>query len=1543
MATETSDVAFQELPGLRIRPLSFIDGACEDDTLLRHHILAPVKAALLPQIAWRDVGRDDVLGQDTVRVSMYPGVPGDVLLMFDLADRNHFRQFTTDGQPFVQGFRKIFVPGNWLRRHLLADRALHLNEDQVVSAGAPRVDYLRDLMGQMAPKSADAPLNVLFAPLHGNWADRHGEPMSMRSAMAPYLDALRARIALVEVEDGRNKDFKRPITRELLDADIVITDYTSVIYEAWALGKPVIFLRWLTGDRIMEKAPHCAEAHIYRERIGHHVESFSDLLALLAEGRDLGLGQGVEPFMADYLDNWSGAMAAPKMARLLERQADPDLEQRDRKARRDLDAAAKAKDWGAAETLLSDLLLWNPDEAGLYDLFARSMNAQGKWWQELDALEQAVALSGNNAALLVRLGDARARMGRPRAAAEAYAEAIRLAPKKAGADLHYKLGFACEAPGHDGPADLRGAAEAYKAACAHTPTGPAARFGVGALHAAAGRWKEAQAAYQARLAGDPLNAELHQRLGMAHDRCYEWPEAEAAYLKALALDPSQAGWHYRLGFVRERQEKHDLAAVSYLRAADLSKTHQGDWFYRAGHVLEKAGRLEEAAAAFLKVQPKSEPPALADPYHAMLLAERAGLLQAELARSPNADAIWASYSEVLEAQGDFPGAAKAITEAVLRAPALNDAYIKRQATLEAKLRAPRVIEARLAHDCTRPQDWLRYATVLEALGRIDEAIDAQQQAVLRSNDHMPDWHHHLGQLLMRAGRLAEACAAFRDQKILQRAHGVDESKFKSQPAVSETAGYREFFDVLPLMPQTALYESFGGEGCSDNPLAIFNQVQADPRFAGWKHFWVVDDILKAPPELRNRRDVFFVLKETLLYRRLLCCVSYLVNNATFPFYYVRKEGQEYLNTWHGTPLKTLGYDIEATPMQRANTARNLIQATMFIAPNAHTEHVMLDRYGVRNLFTGRSLLTGYPRIDMLVNAKDAEKDRIRQRLGLDPSKPVVLFAPTYRGHWATPELEAEALAETLERMKSQDYNLVFRGHYFAEKFILEMNLPVTIAPHAIDTCSLLSVVDVLVTDYSSIFYDFLITRRPVIHFVPDWDYYAETRGVYFGKDQVPGLVCETEDALLAALDACVRAPEAQISQQYLDDMKRYCALEDGKASERVVEALFFNPTAPIKPKLPTGARHILVHGGDLADGAQHAALRGFLAQTKALGHVNTLVVDRRVVINDEMRMGNARAILDRADVLIRFGKACFSLEETWVNVKLTTPGYRATPAMQAVFDASLEHEVCRLFGHAHFDVVIDLDAQRQFWGNVLSAVPASMHMIRLPADIIGETRRAAPGLERVVHLLPRFGHLLSETDQLLSVNRLALAELGVTPGKFAVLPVCVSDAEIEARRVAPIDDPAILAFVSQPGPCLLGMPGNDPVAARHMVEALGEMRNVGHEAVLVLMCSSGAQVAFNRLVAAHRLTEWVRLAPDMQDILPLVAKADVVVVSQAMQFGAHVAAEARQIGKPVVTLQPGSSTRETSDALIAAMTENHMPVPAVAPASNLASLLGGVA
>ena len=1393
-------------------PFDFLGRDIGKTASLEHHLVAPMKALLAGRASPEEERRR------RLRVSFYPAQAGDVLMMFDLADREAFRKVDEEGKFLVRGFRQVLVPGHWLRRQLVSDKDLGLKEDKVVAVGSTRVDHLRGLMAGRSPKPADAPLTVLYAPLHRHRKERADTALSSAGDMAPFLKRLRARVADFRVEaDPRNLPGKRPVTASLLDADIVITDCTSLIYEAWALGKPVLFPHWLMAGKLEERIPTSAEAYIYRERIGHHADSIEDMLAFLEHGRDLPLGEGVEAFMADYLVNWRDANAAQSTASVLENLAEPGYRARLSETRQTAASALEARDWPLAEQALRDVIVWLPQDARLHSGLARALRGQKRWWQEAIALETAIALRPSDGGFHYRLGIARQRLEDYPGAAASYAEAIRLAPESATSDWHYRLGYCLEHAGGEA---------AYRAACETDDQHDAGTFGVGALHAASGCWPEARAAYLARLSRFPDHAELHFRLGMTCDRRYDWAQAERHYLDALRIDGTRAPWRYRLGFVMERREDYEAAAEAYRHALRCARDHEPSWQYRLGYVLEKAGRLRDACEAYA------------------------------LAYVGTPDDTGSAY------------------EALAR---------------------------KLETDCTCPDDWFRYSLCLEEAGRNDDALAAMRQAAMRSEEHHPEWYNRLGRLLTSLGRLEEACEAYRGQQILQRPHGVDEEKFETDIAVRQSATYREFHDFLPLAPKTILYESYSGVSLSCNPLAIFRKLSADPAYADWLHIWVAESLDIVPPDLKSARNVVFCTRGGLSYARWLASAQYLVNNSTFPSFYIRKEGQTYLNTWHGTPLKSLGADIIHPPLARANTARNFLQATHLLFPNEHTRSVQVDRYQVGSLLTARQEITGYPRIDSMLCASEEQKAEVRRQLGIDGSRPVVLYAPTFRGNMVSPDLESADVIDNIKTLEGEGYDFVFRGHYFTEKMIAELDLPVRVAPAAIDTCTLLSVVDVLVTDYSSIFFDFLAAGRPIIHITSDWEEYRSSRGVYFELDELPGRVCGDVAAARSAIDVAVAEPASFLSERYRAARARFCAHEDGRSTERAITLLFSSPETP-----PPRSRMLFYPGSLDKNGITGAAL-SLIRLLPESGIDATVLVNSTMIGSDEGRIGRLRWIGENVDTLIRTGVVQWSLEERWLNDTLNQ-GHDLTPEMLAIWRKGLRVDARRMVGTAQLDCVVDFDGYSPFTTNLFACMDAPHKLLVMHNDIEAERRSRFPHLKRSLYAYRDFT-VIGTVSQEVRDRNLATFGAGVPDAekRFVVIRNTIPGDEIQAQaRMSLSGDPDFAAFRADKSFRVVNLARLSPEKNQTRLMDAVEILNARGVDISVYILGRGALLSELEQYRGRKGLENVRFLGLKENPFPYLAGADALVLSSDYEGQPLVILEAMALGVPCVSTRiPG--------------------------------------
>jgi CDP-glycerol glycerophosphotransferase (TagB/SpsB family) len=287
--------------------------------------------------------------------------------------------------------------------------------------------------------------------------------------------------------------------------------------------------------------------------------------------------------------------------------------------------------------------------------------------------------------------------------------------------------------------------------------------------------------------------------------------------------------------------------------------------------------------------------------------------------------------------------------------------------------------------------------------------------------------------------------------------------------------------------------------------------------------------------------------------------KYLVNNVNFPTLVVKRPGQIFVQTHHGTPLKRMGVDLVDYPIGQADLdmetlIKRIDRWDYSISSNSFTTAIWNRAYPAE--YT--SLDYGYPRNDVLVNATEEDRARARAKLGLAAEQKVVLYAPTHRDYQAVPKplLDLEHFAERL----GDGFTVLSRVHYF--------NLGT--GPGAADGSPVVDVsgypsveelylaADCLLTDYSSLMFDYALLDRPIVLFANDWEVYRATRGTYFDIHvESPGHVVETEQDLLDVF-LTGRWCDDTSAKARAEFRRRFCEFDDGRAAERVVRRVFLN-------------------------------------------------------------------------------------------------------------------------------------------------------------------------------------------------------------------------------------------------------------------------------------------------------------------------------------------------------------------------------------------------
>ncbi len=371
----------------------------------------------------------------------------------------------------------------------------------------------------------------------------------------------------------------------------------------------------------------------------------------------------------------------------------------------------------------------------------------------------------------------------------------------------------------------------------------------------------------------------------------------------------------------------------------------------------------------------------------------------------------------------------------------------------------------------------------------------------------------------------------------------------------------------PIDPHLAVYCAYWGRGYACSPAAIHAKAaELAPHIRSV--FLVEPDQAHAVPP-----GVDHAVIGSRRAWQVLARAKYLVNNANFAEGVVKREGSVHVQTQHGTPLKKMGVDQSTYPVVAAATGSftkllgRVDRWDYNLSSNTHST----QRW--ERAFPGsyEQLEYGYPRNDVFCTATAEDVARVRRELGVPEGSTAVLYAPTHRDHRTGFDagLDLEAFCEAA----GDDVVVLLRAHYFYDRGVRRGSgriIDVTAHRSSEDVCL---AADALVTDYSSIMFDYANLDRPIVVYADDWDVYTETRGVYFDLMAAPpGPVARTPGELARVFADGSYASAASRSLRNIF-RARFCQFDDGRAAERVVRrVLLGEPAEAIPPVRPLAER-----------------------------------------------------------------------------------------------------------------------------------------------------------------------------------------------------------------------------------------------------------------------------------------------------------------------------------------------------------------------------------
>ncbi len=729
-----------------------------------------------------------------------------------------------------------------------------------------------------------------------------------------------------------------------------------------------------------------------------------------------------------------------------------------------------------------------------------------------------------------------------------------------------------------------------------------------------------------------------------------------------------------------------------------------------------------------------------------------------------------------------------------------------------------------------------------------------------------------------------------------------------------------FYERGELRVDHVMYESYNCRDFAGNPYALFRYLLEHPDYRHLHHVIAIDDLDNpkvAPYRSHERVHVVKVHTEAFIEYAETC--KYYINNASYKPYLIKRPGQIYFTSWHSTLLKKLAKD-SGRPWEAANVSRALVASDIHISPNSYTTEHLFRSHGVDGLVRGRVYEMGYPRNDLTVNA---DKAAIRRRLGVADHEKVVVYAPTWRGSYVPADTAGETLdhAEQIRARLPRDHKLFVKFHTLVYRYVDEATVAGTV-PRDLDINEVLGATDLLITDYSGIFFDYLLTGNPVIYFTPDrTTYTAAKSGLYLDLESLPGPICDDVESLAAVMGR-LDSVRSEYAARYQHFVTRYLSGDDGKACQRAVEVLFGLEDHRAHLSTAPGAapdddkQDLLFYPANLAG---NGVTESFIALMSQLDHDRFNAV---VLLPSTTKYRDAQRRLDHRAKVFYQGAPDGYLEDEYVKERSsTTFGARDLTDVPV---RAFQRTVRRVFGDLTFYVAINYNGYfPNAAAKIATGVDARKKIVYLHNDLEMDRTIKHGQLLSVFSMYRFYDALVCVSADSLEGNRQGAVlrsqyVFGADPGprmtfaRNTIVPDRIR-ARAAAGSVIPIDGDTFLivrspgadeatGFRFDPSQKNLVCVGRLSPEKNHdrLLRAVREVVEDREDVTLYVVGTGDLDSRLRSTAEALGLAKVVVFTGFVSNPLPLVAQADCFVLASDIEGQPITVLEAMVLDRPII-------------------------------------------
>lgn len=571
---------------------------------------------------------------------------------------------------------------------------------------------------------------------------------------------------------------------------------------------------------------------------------------------------------------------------------------------------------------------------------------------------------------------------------------------------------------------------------------------------------------------------------------------------------------------------------------------------------------------------------------------------------------------------------------------------------------------------------------------------------------------------------------------------------------------------MPIQDNVILYESFSGEGIIDNPRGLFEAFKKRMDFNDYIHVWVLKnsynydfDFLK----YSNYSNVKFIYYGTNEYLKYISIAKYLINNCTFPPYWTKKDEQVYLNTWHGITRKKLWFDVKNSEISMGNTIRNFLLSDYILSENSFMDHVFLSAAKLDGIGNEKLIRKVWaPRKDNLLTKDEIFKQLEINEIKIEPNKKIILYAPTWRGTLSNPiSLDIEKIVQTLS---IPGYQVLVKTHH------VNYDKKQAYIPASIDTNSLLEICDVLVTDYSSIYFDWCILNKPIIFYTPDYEEYNINQGLYYDFPCAPAKNLSMLRSYINNLDIYWNNVKNLIQKDNLR-INGESSLESNQILNILLNKKETNNYVSNKIRL-------LFYAGDFKP---NGVTSSFLS---LLNNLDYSKYDISVILlkkDNQDYLDKIRQINPKARILCRAGTYSQTLLEHCANEIILQKGIGTQQLKNKMPTQLYTREWKRCFGSTKFDIVINFTGYSPFYSFLFINSPIKKKIIWQHNIMKKDMMRNVNGNYPLLKTLQSVYSTYSYYDKIVSVSQQCLKENKKDFPEYSSLMCCCHNTILEKQ------------------------------------------------------------------------------------------------------------------------------------------------------------------